>query len=500
MNIELSKYSDWSGSQDELVALVGELSPQLVPGDQPISKRTLIYYRGKGVISPANGKKYGYLHLAQCLAARKLISHGWTVSQLTQLIANVDEWTLTKVAYGEIEADAAIGLGAPTATPQDPSTNESNEQSTSFEAELPLPELAVKMLAIGVCDSFNRVVDEHKIVNGNEIPFSLKRAMGLLGRLCIEEGKEDSFASIHDTLARCKLPFSDAAWPLSAFKSANFELSSVNLIDRDHRCPTQDCVELASDGSEANIKEQFSFELLTQLCSGFGTQKHSVYKSVREFIGRTPVTTAREIAAHAQEHSMTKIDQFLSREVYTPIGSHILIDEQLFLCPQCGAPVRKVEEKLGKCTIKQCPDYGKHIPLINGRVPEADSVVLKPHLLSFWFGPSIDELAVYDLATKRLPGSEIELYPESDACDISIDGYDIGIDVKSYSSPYLLARALNRSIGRLNRYTKKIIAISDTSISRHRDYLATLKRFYSNEIPIEFMSVSSVKNMIRSAQ
>ncbi|GAB1257124.1 hypothetical protein NBRC116494_16260 [Aurantivibrio plasticivorans] len=497
MNIELSQYSEWSGSQDGLVALVGELSPLLIPGDQPITKRTLIYYRGKGVISPANGKKYGYLHLAQCLAARKLISHGWTVSQLAQLIANVDEWTLTQVAYGEIEADAAIGLSASPAA-QDLKPNELNDKAFNVTPDLPLPELAVQMLAIGVCDSFNRVIDEHKIVNGNDIPFNLKRAMGLLGRLCIEEGKEDSFASIHDTLTLCKLPFNDASWALSAFKDAHFELGSVNLIDQDHRCPTQDCVELASGGNEANIKEQFSFELLTQLCSGFGTQKHRVYTSVRRFIGEKPVTTGREIAAHAKKHSMAKIEQFLSREVYSPIGSHILIDERLYLCPKCGAPIRKVEEKLGKCTIKQCPDYGKHIPLIDGRKPEADSLVLKPHLLSFWFGPSIDELAVYELARKLLPETEIQLYPESDACDISIDGYDIGIDVKSYSSPYLLANALNRTIGRLNRYTKKIIAVSDTSISRHRDYLATLKRYYNNEIPIEFMSVSSVKNMIRS--
>jgi len=496
MNIELSQYIDWSGSQAELVELAGELGPQLVKGDQPITKRTLIYYRGKGVISPASGKKYGYLHLVQCLAARKLISHGWTVTQLVQLIANADEWTLTQVAYGEIEADAALGISASTAS-QISDLNDPSEQALE-ETDLPLSELAVRMLAIGVCDSFNRVIDEHKIVSGNEIPFTLKRAMGLLGRLCLEEGKEDAFASIHDTLARCKLPFNDSCWPLSVFKETNFKLGSVNLIDKDHRCPTQDCVELASGESEANIKEQFSFELLTQLCSGFGPQKHWAYQKVREFIGRNPITTSRRITEHARENALAKIDPFLVREVYTPVESHILIDGLLYQCEACKAPIRKAEEKLGRCPIKQCANYGNNVPLIGGRTPEIDCVVLKPHLLSFWFGPSIDELAIYDLAVKR--ELEAQLYPESDACDISIDGYDIGIDVKSYSSPYLLAKALNRSIGRLNRFTKKIIAVSDTSISRHRDYLRTLERHYINEAPIEFRSVSSVKNMIRSGQ
>lgn len=492
MASDLSEFKSWTGSQAELVKLVSEIGGQFGSGSNPISKRTFVYYREKGVISPANGKKYHFLHLVQCLAARRLAAHGWTIKQLVQLISSLDESQLKSVTLGEIEADAALELTTVSTAPDTVFKSSLDEVDLS---QLPLPVLAVHMLAVGVCDVFGRIVDGGNVVDGNDIPFSLKRAMCLLGRLCLESGQPDSFASIHKTLALCKLPFNHSQWPIRAFKEGEFQFSSINLIDKDHRCPTQDCIELASVRNEANLKEQFSFELLTQLCSGFGTRKHEVYRAVREFIGRNPTSSIREITEFAREQSIVKVEAFLTREVYSPIDSHILINGKLHQCSTCGAPIRQVDDSLGACTIKQCAKYGKHVSLTAGVHPADDAVVLSPHLLSFWFGPSIDELEVFDLALTL--DYEASLYPESDACDVSIDGYDIGIDIKSYASPYLLAHALNRSIGRLTRYNIKIIAISDESISRHKDYLQVVKKQYKNNDALDFRSVSSLKKWLK---
>lgn len=457
----------------------------------PLTKRTFIYYRGKGVISPANGKKYTYLHLVQCLAARKLANEGWTLNQLLQLIPGVDPDQLTQLVVGEIEADAVLaGNKIFTDLPK----NDVSEETTDF-GKLPQPMLALQMLAVGVCDAFHSVVDEHRNINGNEIPFTLKRAMGLLGKLCVEEGKEDEFACVHTTLALCKLPFNHSRWPLASFKAPTFQFSSINLIDVDHRCPTQDCIELASIGNELNIKELFSFELLQQLCSGFGSSQHEAYKKIREFIGRNPITTIQAIVEFTRAENIAKVEPFLTHEIYSPLGKHILADGFLHRCKHCHAALRKVYEGLGSCPIKQCSLYGRHISLDDPETPRDDSVILNPHLLTFWFGPAIDELSIFDLAEDC--GHDVQLYPESDACDIAIDGYDIGIDVKSYSSPILLARALNRSIGRLTMYHKKIIAVSDSSIARHIDYLSVLAKNYNDVYPLEFHSVSSVKKWIR---
>ena len=487
MNISLLDYQNWTGSQEELVEIVVNLEPNMAHFSTPLTKRTFVYYRGKSVISPANGKKYCYLHLVQCLAARKLASEGWTINQLVHLIPGMDQQQLANVALGEIAADAVLAEDKPSAQ----LSENSPHKMTPDPGGLPLPMLALKMLAIGVCDAFRLVVDEHRNITGNEIPSSLKRAMGLLGRLCVEEGKEDLFASIHTTLALCKLPFNHSNWPLAAFKSPSFQFSAINLIDIDHRCPTQDCVELASIGNEPNIKELFSFELLKQLCSSFGSFQNEAYKKIREFIGRNPITTIQSIVEFTRAENIAKVERFLTHEIYSPIGKHILSENFLYRCKKCGAAVRKVYQGLGSCTTKQCSLYGRHVSLDSPAKPKEDSVILNPHLMTFWFGPAIDELSIFDFAEEC--GYDARLYPDSDACDISIDGYDIGIDVKSYASPILLAHALNRSIGRLTLYNKKIVAVSDSSITKHIDYLSLLKKNYNGAYSLEFHSVSSLK-------
>jgi hypothetical protein len=130
-------------------------------------------------------------------------------------------------------------------------------------------------------------------------------------------------------------------------------------------------------------------------------------------------------------------------------------------------------------------------------VPDEDTLVLRPHILAYWFGPAIDEIEIYDFALKTCH-LDAALYPDSDACDISIDDFDIGIDVKSYASPTLLSRSLNRSIGGLKKYTRKIIAVSDSVVRREPGYLQLL-RANSNGLGLEFKTVSETKAWLKGA-
>ena len=69
----------------------------------------------------------------------------------------------------------------------------------------------------------------------------------------------------------------------------------------------------------------------------------------------------------------------------------------------------------------------------------------------------------------------------------------IGIDVKGYSSPQLLGQALNRSIGGLTRYARRIVAISDAAATARPGYLALLKQTLgSNPHQLELMRVSEL--------
>jgi hypothetical protein len=99
--------------------------------------------------------------------------------------------------------------------------------------------------------------------------------------------------------------------------------------------------------------------------------------------------------------------------------------------------------------------------------------VAKPQILLYWTGPGIDDLAIYDEANRS--GIVAELYPECDLCDVAIGGRAIGIDAKSYSSPVSLALRLNRTIGGLTHYRRRIIAVGDELLDIDRDYIATVR-------------------------
>jgi hypothetical protein len=93
--------------------------------------------------------------------------------------------------------------------------------------------------------------------------------------------------------------------------------------------------------------------------------------------------------------------------------------------------------------------------------------------MTFWVTPAFEEIRIHD-AAKGI-GYAVELYPEEDACDIGINGREIGIDAKNYSSPVCLARKLNVSIGGLRNYETRVIAVSDHLVQSRRDYTAVLR-------------------------
>jgi hypothetical protein len=117
----------------------------------------------------------------------------------------------------------------------------------------------------------------------------------------------------------------------------------------------------------------------------------------------------------------------------------------------------------------------------------------------YWTGPAIDEIAIYDEAIRR--GLQAELYPENDLCDVAINGRAIGIDAKSYSSPVSLALRLNRSIGGLINYRRRIIAVGDEHLSLKAGYIATVRSCldkHGDPDTLEIRSVSWVIQMLRN--
>lgn len=130
--------------------------------------------------------------------------------------------------------------------------------------------------------------------------------------------------------------------------------------------------------------------------------------------------------------------------------------------------------------------------------PKDILLIAEPRILTYWTGPAIDELAIFD--TARQNKLNAELYPESDLCDVAINERAIGIDAKSYTSPVTLALRLNRSIGGLIHYRRRILAVSDRLIEDNPSYISTLISTLDKKgdpASLEIMSVSSVIDFLK---
>lgn len=496
MNIDDS----WTGSSEELLSQIATLlDGRAVSSKQPLptpGTRWLIRIAEQGIIDPMQGDHYSYRHLLQCLLAVKLIAAGWTAEQMAAWVPTVDKDTLLDWLGTPGTPQAELSSEPGLENSNDQNANAKPQEATPEQATLSPPELAARLLAAGVLQQYQQARDQGTpVVHDHSMPASLRQAMALLSRLRIDEGKIDHCASLHQVLTRCTEPLGSPAWAIDAFSAEVFDFSDVRLIDPYHRCPTPECVELGAgvgvnhSNVRQHIEEAMSFTELSTLCAKFGARRDAAYTQLRQFIGRNPLTTHAAIDAFVQEHHISAAEQFLRGCWSAPDARH-LINDRLHGCRHCQAPLEAYGDNNGRCIQRLCGNYRVPVPLSEGRDDTPRMRVLAAHLMTYWYGPAIDELRVYDRAIEL--GLPVFLYPYSDACDVAI-GDDIGIDVKGYSSPQLLGQALNRSIGGLTRYARRIVAISDVAATANPGYLKLLKRTLgSNPHRLELMRVSEL--------
>jgi hypothetical protein len=181
-----------------------------------------------------------------------------------------------------------------------------------------------------------------------------------------------------------------------------------------------------------------------------------------------------------------------------------LIDGHAHRCAYCGTLMRPYPDRKlfsdGRCPIRQCLGHNSSKAKVSEKLdPNQDRLLIaQPQILTYWTGPAIDELAIFDAAMKN--GLDAELYPESDQCDIGINRRNIGIDAKSYTSPVSLALRLNRSIGGLVHYRRRIIAVRDQLIEERPDYLSTFQSALDKKgdtATLEILSVSQVIELLK---
>jgi REase associating with pPIWI_RE len=498
--MKLNVSREWKGSARTLEAEVKLRIAELGLKVSPPTIRTIRLWRTRKILSKSPTRDFRFRQIIESLAASLLLTRGWTLTAIGELLPSLTDTMIEASIQSEATGAPVSWVGS--GSPGEAALSDYQQRHQDDTAEE-----AVILLAQGILRQYDRILTSEIVRQDDGLPPELHSAMCRLGGLYISESREDRAACIHDLLDRARWPLDAPEWGLMALRKPGFRFRQAVLIDPVFRVPTLDCSVIASipgTFGEDNLLEARFHIRLREAAERCGSKRDRAYTAIRSLLGRRSLITEPEFIAWLVENKLTPLQKSILEEFFQPVPDDWLIGGYGHRCGHCGTLMRPHPEKEtyrdGRCPIRQC--NGKRPPLVGERLDVVLGLhVAKPQILTYWTGPAIDELTIYEAAAKR--GLAVELYPESDLCDVAIDGRAVGIDAKSYSSPISLALRLNRSIGGLINYRRRIVAIGEELIDVNPNYIATVRSCLDRRgdpSTLEIMSVSTVIKMLRSAK
>ncbi|MDJ0553260.1 MAG: hypothetical protein QNJ68_02210 [Microcoleaceae cyanobacterium MO_207.B10] len=487
----------WQGTADGLTKELKRQAEQLGLSVEPPALRTVRQWRAKQLLSQGKGEKFGFRQILEGLATTILLKRGWTLVAIAEVLPSFSNMALEQQIIAETNN-------------QDPTWSPALQTAilplpTGHASKPDLAENAVVLFAQGIIRQYTRVLNEEIVSQEDRMPSELHRAMCKLGRLYIEEGKADKAACIHTILERARYPLSADEWELEIFRHPDFRFRQATLIEPELRVPTSDCAEIAnSTGAfgEDNVIQRNLYERLIQITEQLGSRRqHKAYTAIREMFGRRSLIGEYQLLDYIEENELTPVQGKIIEAFFDRVQDIWLIDGLAHRCGYCGTLLRPHPNQkrfpLGRCPIRQCENYEPREAKVSEKLdPKKEPLLIaKPQILTYWTGPGIDEIAIFDVARKN--GLDTELYPDSDKCDIGVNGRSIGIDAKSYTSPVSLGLRLNRSIGGLKYYRRRIIAVSDRLVRDNPDYLSSLESTLEKKGDAATLEVCTVSEVIQ---
>ena len=490
----------WQGTAEAIAKELKRQIPRLGLSVEPPAVRTVRLWRSKQLLSQPKGQEFRFRQILEGLGVALLLKRGWTLAAIAQVLPSFPDATLEQQIIAEANCQDPSWL------PQMQTTT--LPLPTGHASAIDLAEDTVILLAQGILRQYTRILNRDIVRQDDSMPSELYRAMCKLGRLYIEAGKSDRAACIHTVLERARYPLNQ--WELDIFCHADFDSSQVILIDPDLRVPTADCAVIAnSKGTfgEDNVIEHRLYERLREATERLGIRRqHKAYTALRSLFGSRSLIGENQLLDYLRDNDLTPLQGTIVDTFFDSVPDIWLINGHAHRCAHCGTLMRPYPDKIlfrdGRCPIRQCLGHNSSTAKVSEKLDQNQDrlLIAKPQILTYWTGPAIDELAIFEAALKN--GLDAELYPESDLCDVSINGRNIGIDAKSYTSPVSLALRLNRTgIGGLEHYRRRIIAVSDQLIEERPDYLSTFQSAIDKKGPpatLEILSVSQVIELLKA--
>lgn len=398
-----------------------------------------------------------------------------------RLMPKVVRNAIESLVAGAREAPPSRDVTPPAESPSDP----------AFDALLPVALAALVMRQARVVLIDGRAISGVDRRAGDIVGLGRedRHAMALVSRARLSSGQSDVGAEIHQLLSHCTRPL--AEWlPLPSIFADR--LSDVVLLDSEEGIPTREAEELAQRfvSSTASLEELLFGRFLEQLGKSSPLVANGYYSRVREFVVRYPLASADQLATLTTELPSV-IGVLLTQQFYEPVPEGWAVEGGLHTCAHCGNALRRRPEGLA-CRTRACAESLRNE--VGARLPIEGTLRLTRGIRQYWQEPGFDEIRVFDELSAA--GFKPVLYPYRDRVDIEVG--EVGIDLKAYVSPELLAARIERSLGGLAHYRHKWLAVPDRLIRRVPAYLERL-RAALGATPVRCLATYDIKKALTNA-
>lgn len=350
---------------------------------------------------------------------------------------------------------------------------------------------ATSYLALAAVSWFKYISEERGVSSAREALSSLSLAAAYVSRVNVAMGG-DGLLTTKQLITAFGQPLSE--WLIGGPK--------VILLEGDEPTPFCEDVALSAGSDPAAEVEQ---QILLTVMDGLGRRADGParYTEFRRFLIENPVVEEGKARAQAVEVGIA-----LSR-LYEPIGLECqpeTAQEPCFYpCPRCGWPMR-VSSLTGRvaCRAERCQKAGarfllrdkKLVPMGRYHSPAPRPVDGVVRLLrGVWRYTLQPGLAERDLAKDllRIPGVEVDLWPELDLYDLDVRYGDQRwrVDVKDHHSARSLAEHLRAREPRQPIY---IVVPND-----RKDQRQQLQRLCGTKGAYRFHTSSSFLRLVRKA-
>ncbi|UOQ83245.1 hypothetical protein [Hymenobacter sp. 5414T-23] len=479
-------YEGWQGNPEEATQEVAALLLRWQPGVIAPTERVLRKWRQEEVLTRM-GRRFTGRNLLEAVYVAWQRKEGQALPVITARLQPLSLKELEELVTNQTPRSDAVA----------PPIDERRIERT------------VILLAHGVLKQFQAVRmgapvgvglshPDARVAN-NAIPLQLRQAQAQLARLAFEHGQPDDNASVHELLVHCMQPFKQwAPQPLAHHP----EFANVVLIDAEYRVPSRECGDFAALGGHLTdiIENQIHQQLMVALDALDPEERDDAYTLVRRFVAENPmVSQASKTWRKLLMNPRLSLDiRGWLQTVYEPAHA-AMADNRGFVtyCGHCQAPLLRTKEGWN-CALTACrANHPRTLP--GDAIGLEQALVARPEVLKYWCNPALDELRLHHELTALFPQESVLLYPNLDLCDVAI-GTRIGIDVKDYADPVLLARKLNRGVGGLRLYDEMVVAVATRQVRNRPEYLPQVREHLQTALrrSLRILSVDDVLQTLRT--